>query len=59
MILSAVLMLNYLGEREIATRILEAVKEVIKEGQRVTYDLGGSYGTLDMAKAIVEKLETN
>jgi isocitrate dehydrogenase (NAD+) len=59
MILSAVLMLNYLGNRKIATRILEAVKEVIKEGQRVTYDLGGSCGTLEMAEAIVEKLETN
>jgi isocitrate dehydrogenase (NAD+) len=59
MILSAVLMLNHLGDRKNATRILEAVKQVIREGQRVTYDLGGSSGTSEMAEAIVEKLETN
>lgn len=51
-ILSAVLMLRYLGEIEAANRIETALKEVIKEGEKVTYDLGGSASTMEMAEAI-------
>lgn len=55
-ILSGVLMLRYIGETEAAERIYRAVAEVIREGKRVTYDLGGDAGTSEMADAIIEKL---
>lgn len=48
MILTAALMLRYLGEEEAASRIERAVAEVLREGKTVTYDLGGSAGTAAM-----------
>lgn len=56
MILSAVMMLRYLGEQEAADRIHQALKEVIKEGKNVTYDLGGQAKTMEMAEAIITKM---
>ena len=56
LILSAVLMLGYLGEREAAGHLFEAVRQVIGEGKRVTYDLGGNAGTADMGEAIAERV---
>jgi len=35
--------------------IFRAVEEVISEGRKVTYDLGGSAKTSEMAEAIAEK----
>ncbi|MCD6110801.1 MAG: isocitrate/isopropylmalate dehydrogenase family protein [Thermoplasmata archaeon] len=55
-ILASKLMLDYLGEKEMAGRIESAVAEVIREGRVRTYDMGGDASTLDMAKAIAEKL---
>ncbi len=55
-ILSAVLMLRHLGEIEAADRITAAVRRVIGAGEKVTYDLGGSAGTSEMAAAIIEVL---
>ncbi len=55
-ILSAVLMLRYLGENGAAGRILEAVKKVIGDGRQVTYDLGGSADTTEMTDAIIESM---
>lgn len=62
MILSGVMMLEYIGERDAAGRIRTAVAEVIAEGDRVTYDMKPSpddptaVGTSDVADAIIEKL---
>lgn len=63
-ILSAVLMLNHLGERDAADRILGAVRAVIGEGEKVTYDIrrsvtgstDGSVGTQAYADALIERL---
>ncbi len=55
-ILSAWLMLLHIGERDAATRVLDAVKAVIGEGRKVTYDLGGSAGTQAMATAIASRV---
>ncbi len=61
-ILSGVLMLRYLKEDKAADRLETAVKEVIKEGKFVTYDLKAnrddptSVGTKEMAEAICQKL---
>jgi isocitrate/isopropylmalate dehydrogenase len=55
-ILAAKMMLDWLGETEKGTRLEKAVAAVIQEGKVRTYDMGGSSKTLDMAKAIAEKL---
>lgn len=55
-ILAAKMMLEWLGERESANRIENAVAGVIKEGRVKTYDMGGNASTLDMARAIAERL---
>jgi isocitrate dehydrogenase (NAD+) len=56
LMLSAVLMLRHLGEQAAGERVEAAVREVIAEGRRVTYDLGGSAGTSDFADAVIERL---
>lgn len=55
-ILAAKMMLEWLGEKEAAGRIEKAVADVIKEGKVRTYDMGGKNTTIEMAKAIAEKL---
>jgi isocitrate dehydrogenase (NAD+) len=55
-ILSGVMMLRHLGENEAAGRITRAVEQVLAEGRRLTYDLGGSAKSSEMAAAIAEKL---
>ena len=56
MILTAKLMLMWLGEKDIAENIDNAVASVIVEGKVRTYDMGGSDSTLEMADAVIEKL---
>jgi isocitrate/isopropylmalate dehydrogenase len=55
MILSAQMMLEWLGEHEIATRVKQAVADVIAEGQARTYDMGGSSSSTQVAEAIADK----
>jgi len=55
-ILAAKMMLDWLGEDEKAAKIENATAEVIKEGKVRTYDMGGSDKTLDIAKAIADKI---
>jgi 3-isopropylmalate dehydrogenase len=54
-ILSAKMMLDWLGETEKAARLENAVAQVISEGKVRTYDMGGQATTMDMAKAIASK----
>jgi len=56
MILSGALMLRHLGYPAEATRLEEAVRDVIAEGVSTTYDLGGPAGTAAFADAIVARL---
>jgi isocitrate dehydrogenase (NAD+) len=56
LILSGVLMLRHLGYPDAAERVERALREVIAEGETVTYDLGGSAGTSQFADAIIERL---
>lgn len=55
-ILAGKMMLEWLGETEMADRIEKATAEVIKEGKVRTYDMGGSATTLEMGQAIADKL---
>ncbi len=56
MILSAVLMLDYLDENEAARKLEDALVEILKEGKTVTKDLGGSSSTMEMAREVRKKL---
>jgi isocitrate/isopropylmalate dehydrogenase len=56
MLLATKLMLDWLGETGTAANLQQAVADVIEEGQVRTYDLGGDSGTLDVARAVAEKL---
>lgn len=55
-ILAVKMMVEWLGEKELANQLENAVAAVIKEGKVRTYDMGGNATTIDMAKAIAEKL---
>jgi len=55
-LLAAKMMLDWLGETGKATVLEQAIAEVIKEGKVRTYDMGGSAKTLDVARAVAEKL---
>lgn len=64
MILSGVLMLRYIGERDAADRLEKAVAKVLKEGRAVTYDLKAdkndptAVGTSQMADAIIAAMKS-
>ncbi len=55
-ILTAKMMLDWLGETDGAQRIEDAVAAVVREGKVQTYDMGGAATTLEMAEAIADKL---
>jgi isocitrate dehydrogenase (NAD+) len=62
-ILSAVLMLKYIGEEKKAKILEDAVASVIREGKFVTYDMKAdrndptAVGTKEMADAIIRKIK--
>jgi isocitrate dehydrogenase (NAD+) len=62
LILSGMLMLRHLGERQAADRVERAVAAVIAEGKYVTYDMKphrddpSAVGTSEMADAIIRSM---
>ena len=70
MFLSAVMMLEHVGEVEKARRIRDAIAAVVKEGRVRTYDMmripggakaisQGACSTVQMTNAVLDKLETS
>jgi isocitrate dehydrogenase (NAD+) len=63
LMLSGVMMLRHLGEREAAERMEKAIAEIIREGESVTYDMKPTrddptaVGTSHVADAIIAKME--
>jgi isocitrate dehydrogenase (NAD+) len=63
LMLSGVLMLRHLGERAAADRMETAIAEVIRKGERVTYDLKPTrddptaVGTSEFADAVIEEMK--
>ena len=61
--LSGVMLLRHIDEREAADRLENAIADVIREGKDVTYDLKPSrddpsaVGTSEYADAIINKIE--
>lgn len=56
MLLAVKLMLDWLGEEEKANCLESAIAKVIEEGKVRTYDMGGESSTIDMAKAVEERI---
>lgn len=56
MMLSAIMMLRYLGENEAANKFDAAILKVLNEGKTLTIDLGGSSTTIEVAQAIKDAL---
>jgi isocitrate dehydrogenase (NAD+) len=63
LLLSGVLLLRHVNETEAADRMERAVAEVIRKGERVTYDLKASrddptaVGTSEFADAVIEEMQ--
>ncbi|MCS7227937.1 MAG: isocitrate/isopropylmalate dehydrogenase family protein, partial [Endomicrobia bacterium] len=57
LLLSAKMMLEYIGETQAANKLEQAITEVIKEGKVVTYDLGGTATNIEMADEIIKKMK--
>ncbi len=55
-ILAAKMMLEWLGEKQQALEIEQAVAEVVAAGSVRTYDMGGNSTTMEMARAVAEAL---
>ena len=53
---AAMMMFQYLGERNTAAAIEQAMVEVLTEGKVRTYDLGGTSSTTEVGEAIAAKL---
>ncbi|MDD3593855.1 MAG: isocitrate/isopropylmalate family dehydrogenase [Candidatus Gastranaerophilales bacterium] len=56
LLLSAVMMLEYLNKFDIAAKVKNALFEVLKEGEVLTADLGGSATTSEFTEAVISKL---
>lgn len=56
MILSSVMMLEYLKEYDSALVVENALKDVLEEGSVLTPDLGGNASTMEMARKIRSKI---
>jgi isocitrate dehydrogenase (NAD+) len=57
LILSAAMLLDHIGEGDAAARVREAVNEVLREGKKMTGDLGGTAGTTEVAEAIATRVQ--
>jgi 3-isopropylmalate dehydrogenase len=59
MIQSVKLMLDWLGEKNNANKLDQAISNVIREGKVKTYDIGGCNTSLEVAEEISKKFEGN
>ena len=56
LILSSAMMLDHIGELAAGNRVRAAVEAVLREGKKLSRDLGGSAGTTEIAEAIAAKV---
>jgi isocitrate dehydrogenase (NAD+) len=59
LLLSALMMLDHIGEREKSAKIRAALTAVLEEGKVHTRDLGGSASTTEFTEAICRKLSAS
>jgi len=56
LLMSSILMLNHLGERNTAQRIQNALERVYREAKHTTRDVGGKAGIEEFADAVIDAL---
>jgi isocitrate/isopropylmalate dehydrogenase len=56
MLMASKLMLEWLGEQDLADALESAIAKVVLDGEVRTYDMGGQSTTLEMAEAVVTYL---
>src|SRR6266567_2257524 len=56
LLMSSILMLDYLGERSAARRIETALETVYREAKHTTHDVGGKAGTDQFTEAVIAAL---
>ena len=56
MMLSAIMMLRYIGENEAAEKFESAILKLLTDGNILTGDLGGSASTMELAEAVKNNL---
>ncbi|HJZ63893.1 MAG TPA: isocitrate dehydrogenase (NAD(+)) [Candidatus Acidoferrum sp.] len=56
LLMSSIMMLDYLGERSVARGIEAALEKVYREGKHTTQDVGGKAGTKEFTEALIEAL---
>ncbi len=56
LLMSAILMLNYIGESHTANRVEQALWQVYREGEHLTRDLGGKASTTEFTEALIATL---
>ena len=56
LLMSAVMMLNHIGEGATASRVEQALWKVYLEGKHVTKDVGGTAGTAEFTDAVIAAL---
>ncbi len=56
LLLSAIEMLKYIEQREVASKVEKALYKTIKDGTHLTCDLGGNSTTIDFTNAIIKNL---
>jgi isocitrate dehydrogenase (NAD+) len=59
LLMSGIMMLDYIGEAAAARRIDAALHEVYREGRSLTRDVGGTATTAEFTEALISKLEVN
>ena len=57
LLMSAIVMLRYIGEKDAAKNVEDAMMEVFAEGTVRTKDLGGTAKTAEFANAIIDKIK--
>jgi isocitrate dehydrogenase (NAD+) len=57
LLMSAIMMLDYIGETEAAKRSENALHRVYREGQCLTRDVGGSATTVQFTEAVIRALD--
>ena len=53
LLMSAIMMLDYMGENEIARRVENALHLVYREGRSLTRDVGGKATTAEFTDAVI------
>ena len=56
MMLSAIMMLRYLGENEAADRFDDAILKLLNDANTLTGDLGGKATTMEVASEVINNL---